>query len=75
MVEALPYNDIDEASNPYMNLEQKRFKLEQDPQKAIAQLPGLVHNIFENYSDKPDVMMNKLKALKEKQIQLWLINY
>ena len=65
MVEALPYNDIDEASNPYMNLEQKRFKLEQDPQKAIAQLPGLVHNIFENYSDKPDVMMNKLKALKE----------
>ena len=65
MVEGLPYNEIDEASNPYMNIEQKNFKMEQDPQKAMQQLPSLVSNIMETYHDNPDVMMSKLKALKE----------
>jgi len=65
MVEGLPYNEIDEASNPYLNMEQKKFKLEQDPQAALKELPGLVQNIFTTYSDKPDVMLSKLKALKE----------
>jgi len=64
-VEGLPYNEIDEASNPYLNMEQKKFKLEQDPQAALKELPGLVQNIFTTYSDKPDVMLSKLKALKE----------
>jgi hypothetical protein len=67
MVEGLPYNEIDEASNPYMNVEQKSFKMEQDPQKAMQQLPSLVQNIMETYHDKPDVMMSKLKSLKENQ--------
>lgn len=65
MVEGLPYNEIDEASNPYMNLGQKQFKMEQDPQKAMAMLPGLVQNIMQTYHGTPDVMMSKLKALKE----------
>jgi hypothetical protein len=65
MVEGLPYNDIDEGSNPYMNIEQKKFKMEQDIPKAVQQLPGLVQNIIQTYGDKPDVMMGKLKALKE----------
>jgi hypothetical protein len=65
MVEGLPYNDIDEASNPYMNLEQKQFKMEQDPQKAIQELPPLINNIIHTYGSKPDVMMEKLKALKQ----------
>jgi len=65
MVEGLPYNEIDEASNPYMNIEQKNFKMEQDPQKAMQMLPQLIQNIMETYHDKPDVMMSKLKSLKE----------
>jgi hypothetical protein len=67
MVEGLPYAEIDSGSNPYMNIEQKRYKMEQDPQKAMQMLPGLVQNIFQTYSDKPDVMLSKLKALKENQ--------
>jgi hypothetical protein len=41
--------------------------MEQDPQKAMQQLPSLVQNIMETYHDKPDVMMSKLKSLKENQ--------
>lgn len=65
MTEGLPYNDIDQASNPYMNLEQKKFKMTQDVGQAMQQLPGLVSNIIKTYGDKPDVMMNKLKSLKQ----------
>ena len=65
MAEGLPYNEIDEASNPYMNIEQKKFKMEQDPKKAMEQLPSLVSNIMETYHGNPDVMMSKLKSLKQ----------
>jgi hypothetical protein len=65
MAENLPYNDIDSASNPYMNLEQKSFKLNENPQEALQQLPGLIHSIFRKYGSQPDVLMSKLKALKE----------
>ena len=65
MVEGLPYNEIDEASNPYMNLEQKKFKMEQDLPTAMKSLPQLVQNIMDTYHDRPDVMMGKLKSLKE----------
>ncbi len=64
MVSGLPYNEVDQGSNPYMNLEQKKFKLDQDLPSAIQMVPGLVTNIIKNYSGTPDVMMNKLKALK-----------
>ena len=67
-VEGLPYNEMDaSSSNPYMNLEQKKFKLEQDPQKAMQMLPGLVGNIVQRYSSNPDVMTQKLKSLKENE--------
>jgi hypothetical protein len=65
-VEGLPFNAQDASNaNPYINIEQKKFKLEQDPKKAMAMLPGLISNIIQNYSNTPDVMMSKLKALKE----------
>lgn len=67
MVNGLPYNDIDQGSNPYMNLEQKKFKSTQDINQAMQMLPGLVSNIIDTYKDRPDVMMGKLKALKENQ--------
>ncbi len=65
MVTGLPYNEIDEASNPYTNLEQKRFKAEQDIPTAMKELPGLVQGIMQAYHNNPDVMMSKLKALKQ----------
>lgn len=65
MAEGLPYNEQDQGSNPYLNIEQKRFKQTQDVEEAMKQLPQLVSNIVETYKDKPDVMMSKLKALKE----------
>lgn len=67
MVSELPYNDIDEASNPYMNIEQKKFKTEQDLPTAAQELPDLVNNIFTTYGHNPEVLMNKLKALKQNQ--------
>lgn len=67
MVEGMPYKDLDAGTNPYMNIEQKKFKMEQDPQKAIQQLPGLIQNIVDNYKGRPDVMMQKLEALKQNQ--------
>jgi hypothetical protein len=67
MTEGIPYNDIDQGSNPYMNLEQKQFKMTQDIGQAVQELPSLVENILKTYGDKPDVMMSKLKALKENQ--------
>lgn len=65
MVEGLPYNEVDEGSNPYMNLEQKKFKLDEDTQSAMRALPGLVQNILTTYHGSPDIMMQKFKALKE----------
>lgn len=67
MVEGLPYNDIDSASNPYNNIEQKKFKSTQDIGVAVKQLPELISGIMAAYSSHPDVMMQKLKALKENQ--------
>lgn len=67
-VEGLPYNEMDAAtSNPYMNLEQKRFKQTQDVGQAMQMLPELVGNIFQKYGSTPDVMMQKLKELKENE--------
>jgi len=63
-VEGLPYNEIDEASNTYMNLEQKGFKNTQDIAQAAKMLPGLVQNIVQTYRSQPDVMREKLESLK-----------
>ena len=67
MVAGLPYADMDAASNPYMNIEQKKFKSTQDVGEAMKELPSLVQNIMTTYHDKPDVMMSKLEALKQNQ--------
>ena len=67
MVTGLPYNEPEQGSNPYMNLEQKKFKMDEDLPDAMKQVPALVHNIIQTYSAQPDVMMNKLKALKENE--------
>jgi hypothetical protein len=70
MVSGLPYDDQEPSqANPYMNTEQKKFKTEQDIPTAMKELPGLVQNIFATYHDMPDVMMSKLKALKENQYE------
>src|ERR1017187_3526563 len=65
MVEGLPYAEQDAAGNPYMNIEQHKFKREQDIGKAVQMIPQLVGNIMETYKENPDVMMQKLKALKQ----------
>lgn len=67
MVEGLPYADIEQTANPYMNIEQQKFKHEPDVQQAVKMIPELVTNIMERYRSQPDVMMQKLKALKENQ--------
>ena len=67
MVEGLPYNEQDQAGNPFMNLEQKSLKLEQDPMKYAQKIPGVVRGIIDAYHNNPDVMMRKLQALKQNQ--------
>lgn len=66
-VEGLPLTEVDQASNPYMNVEQKRFKREQDVPTATKMIPGLINNIIGAYHENPDVMMSKLKALKQNE--------
>lgn len=68
-IQGIPYADTSEAENPYMNLEQKKFKLTQDPKEIAQQLPGLIQNIVQNYSNNPDVMLAKLKALKQNEYE------
>jgi len=63
-VQGLPYDETEQGSNPYLNFEQKKFKMTQDMGKAVQMLPGLINNIVEKYKSNPDVMMNKLEALK-----------
>jgi hypothetical protein len=67
MVSGLPYNEVDQGSNPYMNIEQSKFRMTQDVGQAMAMLPGLISNIMTKYHDNPDVLMQKIKALKENQ--------
>lgn len=69
MVEGLPYNDIEQGSNPYMNIEQQKFKHDPDIPEAVQMLPGMLHNIIQKYGSQPDVMMQKIKALKENVYQ------
>lgn len=65
MVEGLPYNAIEQGGNPYLNIEQKKYKHTEDIGEAVKMLPGLIHNIMEKYHDNPDVMLSKLEALKQ----------
>ncbi len=67
VTEDLPYNEIIEGGNPYMNLEQRRFKQTTDAGEAMTMLPKLVQDIVHRWGDKPDVMMQKLQALKQNQ--------
>ena len=66
MVEGLPYNSQAGADeNPFMNLEQKAFKRDQNVGEAVQMVPQLVSNIMKTYGQNPDVMMSKLKSLKQ----------
>jgi hypothetical protein len=64
-VSGLPFEEQGaNEENPYLNLEQKRFKRTQDIGEAVHALPELVSNIISRYSSNPDVMMAKFRSLK-----------
>lgn len=67
MTEGLPYSDIDQGTNPMMNIEQQKFKHDDNLGEAAQMIPGLINNIIQKYGDHPDVMLSKIKALKENQ--------
>lgn len=67
MTEGLPYADIDQGTNPLMNVEQQKFKKTSDITEAAQMIPTLINNIITKYSDHPDVMMAKIRALKTNQ--------
>lgn len=65
-IQGLPYQDQGpDANNPYMDLDTKKFRTTQDIGEAAKMLPQLVNNIMTQYKSQPDVMMDKLKSLKE----------
>ena len=64
LVEGIPANDAGSGELSFMDLEGKHFKMEQDPQKAMQMIPSLVSHIITGYGNNPDVMLEKLKALK-----------
>ena len=67
MAEGLPYNEQEAGGNPYMNLEQKKFKMSTDPEEFGKMLPQLINNIVDKYRDNPFVMFEKIRALKQNQ--------
>ena len=65
-IQGLPYNkqEVDE-SNPYLEINQKLFKGETDINKAAAEVPELIRDIFNRWgSQGPEVLRNRLEALK-----------
>lgn len=65
-IEGYPYQDQGpDANNPYMDLKSKKFRTTQDVGEAIKMLPQLVNKIVGENKGKPDVIMEKLKGLKE----------
>jgi hypothetical protein len=66
MGEGIPFDEQGAGeSNPYMDLRAKKFKMEQNPQEAMKQLPSLISDIMKAYGNNPDVMMQKLQGLKQ----------
>lgn len=65
-VSGLPVEDNEPStSNPYMNLDQKDFKRTQDITKAAQELPSLINGLIAKWGDKPDILQEKLKGLKQ----------
>lgn len=65
MVSGLPYNDIDQGSNPFMNIEQQKFKHDSNVGEAVQMIPQLLNGIIQRYGSQPDLMLQKIKALKQ----------
>lgn len=71
-VSGLPYEDqsMMGAANPYTTLGAQQFHRNMDLKQAITeQLPPLVHNLFGRYGDKPQVLLERLEALKKNGYQ------
>lgn len=68
MVSGLPFeSQTATEGNPYLNLSQKDFKKEQDLNKAMQDVQPLIRNIINRWGNNPEVMMEKLKGLRQNQ--------
>jgi len=64
-VEGVPVNpSTDVQSNPYLNLEQKRFKQTQDVGEAASIMPDIIRKYIQEYASNPDVLLSKIEGLK-----------
>ena len=64
-VEGLPVNpQTDSDTNPYLNMEQKRFQHTTDPQVAMQELPKIIQTYIDKYRATPDILMSKIEGLK-----------
>ncbi len=69
-VEGLPYKAQEsDESNPYMEINQKLFKQERDPQAAAKELPNLIHSLIQRFGSNPEVLRSKLEGLKSNNYQ------
>ncbi len=57
------------TTNPYLGLDAKSFKKEQDPAAAMALLPGLLKKALTDAKGDPFVLKQKLQALKANNYQ------
>jgi len=65
-VEGIPVNPADDTpGNPYLNIEQKQFKHTEDLSEAVQELPDIVSHLVTKFGDNPEVLMQKLRGLKE----------
>lgn len=69
MASGLPYEDqsnLGSEGNPYLNLEASKYKHNQDLSSALTeQLPAILHKYVNLYGDKPQVLLDKIQALKQ----------
>lgn len=71
-VEGMPVNPADNTlGNPYLNMEQKQFKHTTDVSEAARELPEIIGHLMDKYGSSPDILMAKIKALKENSYSIF----
>jgi hypothetical protein len=70
MVEGLPFEAQGGGdANPFMNLEAKSFKKEQNMGEAAQKLQPLLQDYFQRWGNTPEILKEKLRSLKTNQYQ------
>lgn len=70
MTEGLPYDQqVESLNNPYLNMEQKRFKRTTNLGEAAQDLPEIMQLAIQRSGGNPDVFKSQMESLKQNSYQ------